>query len=190
MTTGTVYSTTSGRVKATLKSIEDYGLDDGHAILEGVTATEGQVVDITATPPVLIAAQPVAVDLVAEKQAAKYRVDLEAGARRTLVGSQGYGQEMTYVVKTMEAESCLADIAPDRPTYPMMASEIGITAPDTGDDVTDLHAVATVVKTMNLQWRAMGGAIDAVRLATKAAIDAAATVDDIQAITASISWPV
>lgn len=63
----------------------------------------------------------------------------------------------------------------------MIVAEIGITAPT-------LLEVAAVIDGAYQQWRAVGAAIEALRLGGKAAVAAAMTVEDVQAA-ADITWP-
>ena len=116
------------------------------------------------------------------KTSAKSRVDSMAGEVRQLIGSQGYGQEMTYLVKVAEAEKFMADPAPQESTYPMIYAEVGITAETPA-------GVATTVLEMHAMWRQIGAAIEAVRLGAKAEIANAETPDEVQSILNGIQWP-
>lgn len=66
--------------------------------------------------------------------------------------------------------------------YPLISAEIGIAAPT-------LAEVATIVNAAYMQWQQIGAAIEATRLGTKGGIDAASTVEEAQAVLASITWP-
>ncbi|CDM62968.1 MULTISPECIES: hypothetical protein [Rhizobium] len=63
-----------------------------------------------------------------------------------------------------------------------MSAEVGITAPT-------LAEVATIVNEAFLRWQIIGGAIEAVRLGTKAAIEATGTVEEAAAAAAAAAWP-
>jgi hypothetical protein len=96
------------------------------------------------------------------------------------------GQAMTYQQKSDEPKRYIAANASDTPInvpdYPLLSAEVGITAPT-------LSEVAAVVNAAFLQWQVIGGAIEAIRLGTKAAIDAAGTIAEGLAIASAVAWP-
>ncbi|WP_072378962.1 hypothetical protein [Rhizobium tibeticum] len=71
---------------------------------------------------------------------------------------------------------------PDPSDFSLLSAEVGITAPTLGE-------VAAIVNNAFLQWQIIGGAIEAARLGTKAAIEATGTGGDAEAAAAAASWP-
>lgn len=112
----------------------------------------------------------------------KVRIDADAEGSRGKYITLGAGQAMTYMQKAAEAKAYLAADMPDMSDYPLLLAEVGITAPT-------MSEVATVIATAFTQWQQIGAAIESVRLGTKAAIEAAETVDDVKAAAASAVWP-
>ena len=121
-------------------------------------------------------------ELDAKKITAKSNIDRWAGHIRSDYISLGSGQDLAYLVKENDARVCLADPSPDATDYPMIAAEVGIT----GATLTD---VATAVVTKANEWKIISGAIEAVRLGTKQAVDAATTEAEVDAVCAAINWP-
>lgn len=136
------------------------------------------------TPP----SAPPAVSLAALKISLKTRLDADAETERLKYVTPGAGQAMEYQQAAAEAEALLTAIAldpdyePDPELYPMLAASIGI-------DGGTLAEVAATVAAMHGQWRQIGSAIRAARLAGKAAIDAAETAEDAQAAFDAVEWP-
>lgn len=122
------------------------------------------------------------------KAALKARLDADAEAERLKYVTPGAGQAMEYQQAAAEADEMLTAIAvdpdyePDPEIYPMLAASIGID----GDTLAD---VAATVAAMHGQWRQIGSAIRAARLAGKQAIDAATTAEDAQAAFDAVAWP-
>lgn len=112
----------------------------------------------------------------------KVRLDADAEVVRLHYITPGAGQAMAYLQKAAEAAACLADTDPGPADYPLLAAEIGITA-------ETLVGVATIVHAQHQAWRNIGGQIEAARLAGKAAIDAALTIDNAQAAFDAVEWP-
>ena len=73
------------------------------------------------------------------------------------------------------------DADPQPVAYPLLAAEVGITAPT-------LAEVGAAVRVMASDWIAAAAAIEAVRLRAKTAIAAAATPPAIRAA-ARVAWP-
>lgn len=121
------------------------------------------------------------VDLDALKAMLISKIDAEAERARLAHITGGAGQAMTYSQKASEAKACLADAEPDAAAYPMLAAEIGITAPT-------LSEVAAVVAAAHAAWTVIGSQIEALRLGAKAAIAAATDAETVQAA-ANILWP-
>lgn len=87
-----------------------------------------------------------------------------------------------YLAKEAEARAWLAAGEPrDLAEYPMIAAEIGITAP------TAWHLAQTWLG-MAAVWRPVAAAIEAARLTAKAAIDAATTGAEIEAALAALEY--
>ncbi len=83
------------------------------------------------------------------------------------------GQQMIYQAKEAEARAWIADLVPDPAAYPLLVAEIGITAPDA-------HSLAQLWLNMATLWRQTAAALEAVRLSTAAAIEAAETVEQVE----------
>jgi len=94
----------------------------------------------------------------------------------------GDGQTMTYLEKISQARACLAAQSPQAADYPMLAAEIGITAPA-------LVGVAEVVVAAYNQWLVIGSAIEATRRAANVAVEAAETRAAVQAVLDGLVWP-
>jgi hypothetical protein len=94
---------------------------------------------------------------------------------------------MEYQQASSEASAVLAALAanpkfvPEAGAYPMLEASIGI-------DGETLIEVATKVSSMHVNWTPIGASIRSSRLRAKAAIDAAATIEDAQAVLSSIVW--
>lgn len=114
------------------------------------------------------------------KEHRKAEIDAEAERQRLRWITPGAGQAMTYQQKSAEALRLIDDPAPAVENYPMLAAEIGVTAPD-------LAGVGTIVRAAYQQWLLVGAAIETVRLAAKQAIDNAGTIADVEVVTPL--WP-
>jgi len=135
--------------------------------------SDGGVIDNSDTLDAVKARLKAAIDVAAENERLKY-----------ITG--GAGQAMTYQQKSDEAKRYLATTAEGgviTPSdYPLLFAEVGITGATLAD-------VAAVVNAAFLQWQIIGGAIEAVRLGTKAAIEAAETSEDAEAAASAVAWP-
>jgi len=93
---------------------------------------------------------------------------------------------LVYQRKSDEARRYAAIVAasgePDPADYPVLAADMGITAPD-------LAGVVAVMQGLDAAWAKVAAAIEALRLGAKAAVAAASNAEAIQAATA-ITWPV
>ncbi|WP_160009750.1 hypothetical protein [Rhizobium sp. 18055] len=116
------------------------------------------------------------------KSRLKREIDQKAEIQRLRYITPGAGQAMTYQQKMEEVRALADDVGADAALYPLLAAEIGITAPS-------LSEVAAVVRSAYQQWQFVGAAIEAARLGTKAAIDAAPTQDEAQQAADSVLWP-
>lgn len=124
---------------------------------------------------------PIAVSLDQVKAGLKVAVDIGAETERLKYITPGAGQAMTYQQKADEAARYLGASSPKSSDYPLLSAEIGITA-------ADIAGVAQVVSAAFAQWQTIGGAIEAVRLGAKKAIDDATTIDAANAA-ANVTWP-
>lgn len=89
------------------------------------------------------------------------------------------GQEMIYQRKEAEARAWLADPAPDLAHYPFLAREIGITAPTA-------HELAQIWLNMAAMLTAQGSVLEGLRQSANAAVAAAASATEIDAIVATV----
>ncbi len=147
----------------------------------GTVTPDTHKVDVNQTPAALVPYTP-PVDMDALRREAKSAVDWKAAKLRSWVGSHGYGQEMVYLAKELEARACVSDAAPDPARYPLLAAEISITG-------ADLMGVALAVVAKADEWKVLAASIEAVRLSTKQLIDAASTAAETDAAVATANWP-
>ncbi|MCL8000184.1 hypothetical protein M8994_18295 [Brucella sp. 21LCYQ03] len=116
------------------------------------------------------------------KAALKASVDVAAENERLKYITPGHGQAMTYQQKVAEAQTFKAAINPQPTDYPILSSEVGITA-DT------LAEVADIVLAAFAQWQQIGAMIESIRLGAKRDIDAAKDEAAARAIVDAIVWP-
>ncbi|GHC41739.1 hypothetical protein GCM10007291_49550 [Gemmobacter nanjingensis] len=111
-----------------------------------------------------------------EAAKAEARVTLAAAvtAARAALITDLPGQSMIYLAKEAEAARWAADPAPDLADYPLIAAEIGITAPDGA-------SLAQIWLNLAALWRSAAADLEALRLTTRAAIDAATTLEEVGA---------
>ncbi|KAB2788127.1 hypothetical protein F9K97_03205 [Brucella anthropi] len=112
----------------------------------------------------------------------KRSVDNAAENERLKYITPGNGQAMTYQQKVTEAQAFKAATNPQQVDYPMLTSEVGITA-ETLDDVADVVLAAFT------QWQHIGAAIEAIRLGAKRDIDLADDEATARAVVDAIEWP-
>ena len=115
------------------------------------------------------------------KASLKAAIDIGAETERLKYITPGAGQAMTYQQKADEAARYLAASNPKASDYPLLSAEVGITA-------SDIAGVAQTVSAAFSHWQDIGGAIEAVRLGAKKAIDDATTIDAANAA-ANVTWP-
>ena len=84
------------------------------------------------------------------------------------------GQEMLYLEKRQEAQAYLSDPDPDITLYPLIAAEIGITAPSAWE-------VAQVYLGLAAIWRQIAAPLEAARLAGIAAVEVAPDAETVAA---------
>lgn len=125
---------------------------------------------------------PVAVGMAGVRTELKARIDAAAEAERLKYITPGAGQAMTYQQKVDEARAFKIASSPKAADYPVLSSEVGITA-------ETLSEVADVVLASFSLWQQIGAAIEAVRLGAKRDIDAAADEAAARAIVDAIEWP-
>lgn len=123
-----------------------------------------------------------AVDIVVLRDRLKREIDSAAEAARLRYITPGAGQAMTYQQKIDEVWALAQDAEPTPENYPLLAAEIGITAPS-------LDEVAAVVLAAYQQWRVIGRAIEAARLAGKKAISDAETPEAAKLAADGVVWP-
>lgn len=115
------------------------------------------------------------------KEHLKDAIDAEAERQRQRWITPGAGQAMTYLAKVDEARALTVDPEDPNPdNYPLLAAEVGITAPT-------LAEVGTIVLQAYQQWLKIGAAIERVRRAAKLAVDLAQTAAAAEALT--VNWP-
>ena len=123
----------------------------------------------------------------------KDRVDAEAEAMRARVVTPGAGQALEYQEAQAQAEAALAlpkTKPPAAGDFPMLDATVGIDVdPTTGQPATDVLGVARSVQAAYGAWRGLGAEIRKARLAGKAAIDAAASIEAATAAVSAIAWP-
>ena len=105
-------------------------------------------------------------------------IDAAAEAERLKYITAGYGQAMTYLAKSAEARAFMADPQAVTPFLSAEAEAMGATVAEIAAKVSEAEAA----------WRVIGGAIESVRMASKAAVAAAATLPAIVAA-AEVEWP-
>lgn len=113
------------------------------------------------------------------KAAARERLASAIAAARTALITDLPGQEMIYLAKEAEARDWLAATDPDVADYTLLSAEVGITAPDP-------DSLAQLWLHLGQLWRGAAAQLEALRMTTLAAIDAAGTPADIEAAMAAL----
>lgn len=118
---------------------------------------------------------PPAEQLLAEAKASarQYLTDAISTARTAMITDLP-GQDMIYLAKEAEARAWIADPAPDPEDYPLLVAEIGITAPSAAE-------LAQLWLNLASLWRTTAAQLEALRMAVGGAIEAAETVEDVDA---------
>lgn len=116
------------------------------------------------------------------KESLKRRVDADAETERLKYITPGNGQAMTYQQKVAEAQGFKAASDPKAADYPILSSEVGVTAATLGE-------VADIVLAAFAQWQQIGALIESIRLGAKRDIDAAENEAAARAIVGAIIWP-
>jgi len=136
-----------------------------------------------APPAEVFADDPVA-RLAWVKERAKAKVDRDAETARSKYITPGAGQAMEYLATEAEADQVLA--TPDSMVLP--AGMFRFLDAEVAARGGTLREAAIRVMQAAAQWRQVGGAIKALRLATKDQIEAAPTEDAVWAL-AVVNWP-
>lgn len=116
------------------------------------------------------------------KVALKAEVDVAAENERLNYITPGNGQAMTYQQKVAEAQAFKAATNPKASDYPILSSEVGITA-------ETLSEVADIVLAAFAQWQQIGAMIESIRLGAKRDIDGAEDGAAARAIVDALEWP-
>lgn len=193
MLTVSIYSTITGRVTAnvTATSAVDIALNTGpdeavidghidpatHYIRDGVAVAypprPGRWARWTGSAWIdPRSAEERAAELQAARQAAIARVNAAAGAIRARFVTQIPAQEMLYLRKEAEARAWIADPAPDLADYPLLAAEIGVTAPTAAE-------LAQIWLNLAQIWISVAAPLETARLSGVGALEGAATDEAI-----------
>lgn len=128
------------------------------------------------------APDPITVSLADLKADFKSLIDTDAEVERLKYITPGNGQAMTYQQKVSEAQAFKDATNPQTSDYPMLSSEVGITA-------ETLNEVANIVLAAFAQWQQIGAMIESIRLGAKRDIDAAEDEAAARAVVDAIEWP-
>lgn len=112
----------------------------------------------------------------------KATIDRDAETERLKYITLGQGQAMTYQQKVAEALAFKAAAKPKSSDYPILSSEVGITA-------ETIAQVVEIVLAAFAQWQQIGAAIESIRLGAKRDIDAIDDEAAARAIADAIVWP-
>ena len=102
-------------------------------------------------------AQLAADRLAVAREAAVAEINAWAAQERLAYITVMPGQEMIYMAKEAEARAWLADPAPEMAAYPLLAAEVGITAPDA-------YQLAQLWVNLAALWRVAAARIEGERL--------------------------
>jgi hypothetical protein len=100
------------------------------------------------------------------------RIRQESSAVRLIYITDIVGQDMLYIVKREEAAAYVADPDPDLALYPLIAEEVGVTAPTA-------YEVAQVWLYMNAALKPIAGRLENIRLTATNAIASATTEAEV-----------
>ncbi|PTX45646.1 hypothetical protein C8N34_12176, partial [Gemmobacter caeni] len=113
--------------------------------------------------------------LAAAKAEARVTLAAAVTAARAALITDLPGQSMIYLAKEAEARAWIADPEPDLAAYPLLSAELGITAPDAA-------SLAQIWLNLATLWRSAAADLEAFRLAACAALDAATSVAEVEAV--------
>ncbi|MGO7036421.1 hypothetical protein ELI49_04850 [Rhizobium ruizarguesonis] len=122
------------------------------------------------------------VNPLALKAALKAAIDAAAETELREYITAGAGQALIYAENADEAAAYLEAAAPVDEDYPLLLAEIGITGATTAE-------VANVINASFTTWQTIGAAIEATRLGTKKAIDAATDAEAAIGAASVVNWP-
>jgi hypothetical protein len=114
------------------------------------------------------------------KTSAKVSVSMEAEAERAKYITLGSGKAMSYQQVAAEARTYVTTNGAG--VYPFLQARVS------SGRYPDLAAAAAGTIAIEQQWATVGSAIDRLEDAAKLAIDAATTVEQVQAA-ATVTWP-
>ncbi|MDH0366723.1 hypothetical protein [Brucella anthropi] len=154
--------------------------DEHQALLDGQTSGAQIRADDSGKPYIYQVA--VEVPLSAVKDALKAQIDALAETERLKYITPGNGQMLTYQQKVAEAQAFKAASDPQPSDYPILSSEVGITAETIGE-------VANIVLAAFAQWQKIGAMIESIRLGAKRDIDNAEDEAAARAVVDAIEWP-
>lgn len=121
------------------------------------------------------------------------RVDDLAEGFRARIVTPGAGQAMEYQEAQAQASTALAlpkSKPPSPGDFPMLDATIGVDIdPASGEPATDVLGVARSVRAAYDGWLGIGAAIRKARLAGKAAIGAAGSIETAAAAFDAVAWP-
>lgn len=117
-----------------------------------------------------------------QRKAALLLIRDMVGAVRRLFITDLPGQEMVYMAKEAEARAyaALSSAPPDLTNFPLLAAEVGITAPTAAE-------LAALWLAMASAWRAVAAQIEPLRLTASASVIAATSEGQINTAIASLS---
>lgn len=125
------------------------------------------------------------------KAVGKAEVDRQAEVEREAYITPGSGQAMVYLEKQAEARAFAEDLDPQSGDYPLLEAMIDIDAhPVTGRPVSSLSEAAAVVTILSVAWKSVAVEIEKRRLRAKRAVDAAASIEEVEAAVAAEGWQV
>lgn len=150
------------------------------ALLNGQAAGLRIIADANGKPILQAIENVIPLDVV--KLTLKLQIDQSAETERLKYITPGTGQAMTYQQKVAEAQAYKSTTNPNLENYPILASEVGITAPT-------LSEVADTVLTAYRHWQQIGAMIEAIRLGAKRDIDAAENEAAAHTVVDSVVWP-
>ncbi len=126
--------------------------------------------------PAKIAAH-VAAGLAIAKAQAIAKINEIVGVTRQKYITTSPGQDMIYIAKEREALAFLVAPTQDMTSYPLLAAEIGVTAPTAWE-------LAQVWANVSVYWRGIAAQIEGIRMRAIAQVEAAS---DPQAVTAVLN---
>ncbi len=124
-----------------------------------------------------------------EKANALAQVDAAAAAQLASVRTSNHDFDFSilHAEKVAEARAWLAarrlnEPEPDVTAFPLLAAELGITAPT-------MPALVDIIRVKHASFIAFAADVEAMRLAAKKAIRQANTISDINSVLSALIWP-